>query len=102
VIGETRVHPEGLCDVLDSTLGYNGIVHLQHRFFHTGLAAAVPLDDCRLKGQLAQFGHLERVLAGLVVQLALVVPRPGVDPVGAVLVTLGLAQLVRLGVQHCA
>ncbi len=54
----------------------------------------------RLEGQLAQLRHLQRHLAGLGVELALVMAGPGVDPLRRMLVALRPAELVRFGVQH--
>ena len=92
--------PEGLGDVLDPAHRDAGVVHLQHRLLDTGLPAAVSLDDRGLERQAAQLGHLQRHLACLGMQLALVMASPGIDPIGAMFVALRTAELVGLSIKH--
>jgi hypothetical protein len=55
---------------------------------------AVALDNCRLKPELAKLRHFQRHLAGLAVQLSLVVPGSGVLACLGSLVALRPAQPV--------
>ena len=92
--------PEGLGDVLDAARRDAGVVHLQHRLLGTRLPAAVSLDDRGLERQAAQLGHLQRHLACLGIQLALVMASPGIDPIGAMFVALRTTELVGLSIKH--
>lgn len=72
----------------------------QERFLHAGLPALAALDDRRLEGQRVQLGHLQRDLPGLGLELAFVVAGPGIHPLRTMLITLGHAQAVGLGVEQ--
>lgn len=84
----------------DPTHREPGVVHLQERFLHAGLPALVALDAGGLEGQRTQLRHLEGDLAGLGVELALVVAGPGIDAFRVVLVALGATEPVGLGVEQ--
>jgi hypothetical protein len=64
------------------------------------LAPPLTLDDRRLEGLRPKLRHPQTVLAGLGLQLALVVPSPGVPACFAALIALCVAQPTRLGLQQ--
>jgi hypothetical protein len=87
-------------DGLDPPHRHAGQVHLDQRLLDRGLAPPVALDDRRLKGRLAQLGHLQGHLTGLRLQLATVAPGPRVLAGLRALVAPGLAHLVSLRIEQ--
>jgi hypothetical protein len=92
--------PQRFRYVFDSPYAHARKIHLDERLFNARFAPPVALDDLRLKGERAQLRHLERHFARFRVELALVVPRAGVGPLGASFVAACLAERVRFGVQE--
>ena len=92
--------PQRLGDVLDSTNRYPGQIHLDQGLLHRTLPPPIALDDRRLEGLHPQLRNLQRHLAGLGLQLALVAARPLIAPCLRALVTFCVAQPIGLGFQH--
>src|SRR4051812_45326794 len=80
--------PQSFGDVLYAPHRNTGQVHLHERFLHARFAAAVTLEDFGLERQVRSRGT-ERHLAGLRLQLAVVVPSPRVEPLRRQFITLG-------------
>ena len=91
--------PQCLGDILDTAHRHTGQVHLDQRFLNRRLAATIALDDRRLKGLAPKLRHLQRHLAGLGLQAALVVAGPGVATRLGALIALRIAQPVRFRVE---
>src|SRR5690606_37339683 len=84
--------PQRLGDVLDPAHRYASQIHLDQRLLDRGLATPVALDDRRLERLATKLRHLELHLAGLGLEVALVVARPGVATRLGSLVALRIAQ----------
>src|SRR5258708_32388675 len=98
-----RAHPrppQSFGDVLHPTHRNARQIHLDQRFLDRALAAAVPVDDRRLKGLAAQLWNLEIYFARAGLQCPLIAAGPGVLPSLAALVTTSAAELVCLSIQH--
>src|SRR6185437_17168324 len=87
-------------DVFDSPHRDSRQVHLDQCFFDRGLPPLVPLNDRRFKREPPQLRNPQRYLAGLRLELALVVPGPAVRTFRGSLVSLGPADMIRLSVQQ--
>ena len=92
--------PQRLGDVLDPADRHPGQVHLDQGLLHRALPPAIALDDRRLERLLPQLRHLQRHLAGLRLQLALVAPGPHVPSGLSPLVAPGVAEPIGLRLQH--
>jgi hypothetical protein len=92
--------PQRLGNIFHPADAHSGEVHLHQRLFHGRLSPSVTLDDLRLKRQAPQPRDLERHLARLRLQLPLVRAGPRIDAIGRSFVTLGPAELIRLGLQQ--
>jgi hypothetical protein len=80
VPGLTQRAPQGLGDVLHPPYRHTGQVHLDQGLLHRTLPPPIALDDRRLERLPTQLGNLQRDLAGLGLQLALVAARPLIAP----------------------
>ncbi len=92
--------PQSLRDVLDPAHRYASQIHLDQRLLDRGLATPVALDDRRLERLLAQLGYPQLHLAGLGLEVALVVARPGVATRLGSLVALRIAQPVGFRIEQ--
>src|SRR6476660_10500319 len=98
-----RAHPrppQSFGDVLHPTHRNARQVHLDQRLLDRALAAAVPVDDRRLKGLAAQLWNLEIHFARAGLQCPLIAAGPGVLTSLAALVAASAAELVCLSIQH--
>jgi hypothetical protein len=73
-------------------------VHLDQGFLDRALAPPITLDDRRLEGLRPQLRYPQLDLAGLGLQFAFVMPGPRIAASLSALVTLRIAQPIRLGV----
>src|SRR5690606_12354932 len=79
-----RAHPRApqrFGDVFNAPHGYSRQVHLHQRFFDRRLAPSISLADRRLKRQPTQLRDLQLHLAGLRLELALVVTGSAIYPI---------------------
>ena len=56
--------PDGLGDIFHPTNRQARQIHLDKCFFHAALPAAIPFNDCGLKGNPFQPRHIQRDIAG--------------------------------------
>ena len=92
--------PQRFRDVLDTANRDSRQIHLDQGLLDRALAPPVTLDDRRLEGLLAKLRYPQLYLAGLGLQLALVVAGSRIATGFAALVALRIAQPIRLGVQQ--
>ena len=92
--------PQRLGDVLDPAHRDPGQIHLDQGLLDRALAPPVTLDDRRLERLRPQLRYPQLDLAGLGLQLALVMAGSGIAPGLAALVALRIAQPIRLGIQQ--
>src|SRR5271169_4106168 len=92
--------PQGFGDVLDPANRDAGQIHLDQGLLDRALPPPVTLDDRRLERLRPKLGYPQLDLAGLGLQLALVVTGPPIATGLAALVTLRIAQPIRLSVQQ--
>src|SRR4051812_14472503 len=98
-----RAHPrppQSFGDVLHPTHRNARQIHLDQRLLDRALAAAVPVDDRRLKGLAAQLWNFEIYFARAGLQCPLIAAGPRVLTSLAALVTASAAELVCLSIQH--
>ena len=62
--GRNLAAPQRLGDVLHTAHGNACQIHLDERFLHAALPAAIPFDDGCLEGHALEPGHMERDVAG--------------------------------------
>ena len=99
-LGRHAVSPQQLADVVDLPGGHAGQVHVDQRLLYAFLASAVAFDHRGLEQGALQFRHLELEPAGLGGQAPLVVAGSVRPSSVASLVSRGVGDLVRLGVEH--
>ena len=75
-------------------------IHLDQSFLDRGLAPPVAFDDRRLEGLAPELRHLQRHLAGLGLEAALIMPRPRVAPGIAAFVSLCVAEPVGFRIEQ--
>jgi hypothetical protein len=76
-------------------------IHLDQGLLDRALTPPVAFDDRRLERLMAKLRYLQPHLASLGLQVALVVAGAGIASGRAALVTLGVAQPIRLRIQKC-
>src|SRR5215469_1581251 len=92
--------PQRLGDVLDPAHRYPCQTHLDQRLLDRALAPPVALDNRRLEGLRPKLRDLQPYLAGLGLQLALIVARARVPTRLAALIPLRIAQPICLGIEQ--
>ena len=65
--------PESLGNILYTPDGYASQVHLNESLSRAAFTAAIPLNDCSLKGDALELGHLEGDISGSGGEIAVVV-----------------------------
>ena len=90
--------PQRLGDVLDPAYRDPRQIHLDQGLLDRALAPPVTLDDRSFKGLLAQLRYPQLDLAGLGLQFALIAAGSRIAAGLAALVTLRIAQPIRLGI----
>ena len=92
--------PQGLSDILNTTDGDAGQIHLHERFLNRSLTTFITLDDGGLEGLLAQLGHLEVHFTCFGVELPVVMTSTGINAIRRSFVSLDATHGVGLGIQH--
>lgn len=75
-------------------------IHLNESLSRAAFTAAIPLNDCSLKGDALELGHLEGDISGSGGEIAVVVAAAIPLPLLIALVPGCLGQLLRLGFQQ--
>ena len=92
--------PQRLGNVLHTPDRYSSQVHLNEGLFHAAFPATVPLNNCCLKGNPLELGHLEGDIPGSGGEIPAVVSASVALPLLVPLVPSCLGQLLRLGLQQ--
>ena len=92
--------PQRLGNVLHAPDRYSSQIHFNEGLFHTALTSAVPLNNCRLKGDPFELGHLEGDIPGGGGEITAVVTTAVALPLLIALVPSRLGQLLGLSLQQ--